>query len=64
MEIAGLVFRRQQDALAKKTSIAGYAEKVPLAVQEENHTKAAKLAAELQTVEEATANFEMLRISS
>lgn len=48
----------------KKTSIAGYAEKVPLAIQEENNSKAAKLAAELETVEEATANFENLRIIS
>lgn len=36
----------------KKTSIAGYAEKVPKAVLEENESKASKLAAELQTVTE------------
>lgn len=55
---------RQQEALVKKTSIAGYAEKVPKAVLEENESKASKLAAELQTVTEATANFEKLLIST
>ena len=64
MGCAGIVVHRQQEALSKKTSIAGYTEKVPIAVQEENLSKAVKLAAELQTVEEATANFEKLRISS
>lgn len=48
----------------KKTNISGYAEKVPEAVREENQSKAAKLSAELQTVVEATTNFEKLLISN
>jgi len=58
------IINRQQEALVKKTNISGYAEKVPEAVREENQSKAAKLSAELQTVIEATANFEKLLISN
>jgi len=60
----GGIIYRQQEALLKKTSIAGYADKVPEVVREENQSKASKLSAELQTVNEATANFEKLLIGN
>lgn len=56
----GDIIYRQQDAIYKKMSAVGYVDKVPESVQEENEAKAVKLAAELQTIEKATSNFERL----
>ncbi|CAI5534142.1 unnamed protein product [Closterium sp. Naga37s-1] len=49
-----------QEALAKKMGVPGYEEKVPANVREENASKAAKLAAELASIDEAIKNFEKL----
>eukprot|EP00850_Spirogloea_muscicola_P012942 SM000085S23292 [mRNA] locus=s85:476130:482338:- [translate_table: standard] len=54
---------RQQEQLVKKMEAAGY-EKVPAAVREENTGKAARLAAELESISEATANFQQLLIEA
>ena len=43
-------------------NVAGYHEKVPESVQEENQSKATKLTAELQTIEEIAANFQSLLV--
>ncbi|CAI5977024.1 unnamed protein product [Closterium sp. NIES-64] len=51
-----------QEALAKKMGVPGYEEKVPSNVREENASKAAKLAAELASIDEAKKNFEKLML--
>ncbi|GJP57447.1 hypothetical protein CLOP_g46 [Closterium sp. NIES-67] len=51
-----------QEALAKKMGVPGYEEKVPANVREENASKAAKLAAELASIDEAIKNFEKLML--
>ena len=55
---------RLQEKLTKAMQAPGYAEKASAAIQEENNAKAAKLAAEMQSIEEAIANFQKLDISS
>ncbi|CAI5485246.1 unnamed protein product [Closterium sp. Naga37s-1] len=50
------------EALAKKMGVPGYEEKVPANVREENASKAAKLAAELASIDEAIKNFEKLML--
>ncbi|CAI5467133.1 unnamed protein product [Closterium sp. Yama58-4] len=51
-----------QEALAKKMGVPGYEEKVPANVREENASKAAKLAAELASIDDAIKNFEKLML--
>ncbi|CAI5984277.1 unnamed protein product [Closterium sp. NIES-65] len=51
-----------QEALSKKMGVPGYEEKVPANVREENASKAAKLAAELASIDEAIKNFEKLML--
>jgi hypothetical protein len=48
---------RQQDPFKKKMNVAGYVEKVPNLIHEEFRPKSTKLTAELQTIEDITANF-------
>ena len=55
---------RLKEILAKKMRAAEYSTKVPPKVQDENAAKATKYANELESIEEAIANFEKLKISS
>jgi valyl-tRNA synthetase len=52
----------QQSALSKRMNTPGYSENVPEAVQEELQAKSSKLFAELESVVEATLNFQKLLI--
>ncbi|KAH9548136.1 hypothetical protein CY35_11G073900 [Sphagnum magellanicum] len=67
IEIARLQKKRddligQQNALSKRMNTPGYTENVPEAVQEELQAKSSKLVAELESVVEATLNFQKLLI--
>lgn len=55
---------QKKEGLTKKMDSVGYREKVPLKLQEENMDKYNKLAAELDSVEEAKGNFEKLLIDA
>lgn len=55
---------RLQEQLLKKLHAPEYTTKVPPKVQEENSAKAAKYENELESIEEAIANFERLKIDS
>ncbi|KAH9329698.1 hypothetical protein KI387_001806 [Taxus chinensis] len=55
---------RQQETLLKKMNIAGYNEKVPANIQEENLAKLNKLVAEINIIDEANVNFERLLLDS
>lgn len=55
-----IFFCRQHDTLQKKMSVAGYKEKVPERVHEENVAELQKLVNELSLVEEANKNLESM----
>lgn len=57
-----VLVHRRRASLAKDMGVPGYETKVPENIRAENANQAAKLDAELTSIDEAIANFERLAV--